>query len=1276
MRFITNNLFTPYTLNKEFPDLYHFDQSRAQAKQALDRISALNVNTQSNEHQFEDAFIAPVLEILGWQFLRQEEKIIQGKLEKPDFLLFATKECLSKYTALEKDLRRASNEYFAVILESKACSVILDNGKVENNPHYQILHYCNALRHDYGFLTNGRFWRFYNTSTLSTHKVFFEVHLEGILQNQDLDSFLYFYHLFSAQNFAPKDSPIEKTLECNAKNIVQIEQDLSSLIYGTNGQDSLFEDIGAALYAVYAKQTKEEEVEILLKNIYENTLYFLFRLLFIAYFEDRFLDSLKDHPALSHYLSLYTLLEDEKWGENSASFVGMARLEEIFRVYNAGNANYSMPLFNGGLFEESKNTLFTRGQIINDTLLKRILTKLFYYDRYKRGYSMLSISHLGSMYEGLLSYQFALASEELYYCVYTSNEGYFDSYDLKDIKEKPKRTQRYTQGQLYLKNSANSRKASGSFYTPEKITKELVSVALSGLNDTNILNFKILDNACGSGAFLIEALHQVSQRALSGEFPSIKPLLEQEKQIVEEQIKKCSVPNFALDESALIKRLVLKNLIYGIDKNPFAIELAKLALWIDSFVFGTPLSFLEPHLKCGDALLGCTLEEFKEFLKKTGQIKKSIAYQGSVFAPNFFEEFKKLQEDFKALTSIKDTTQEQIEHSKELFKKAKPTLDKLNLYLNFYNTDKLMQGLPKNHKDRQWWEEHKNFKDKGLDKLLEEEEVKGFIQRYALEFRFFNYEIAFPEVVEDNQICFNAIVGNPPWEKTKFDESEFFASLRSNYRRLSLKEQEELRLNLLYKRPIKTQFEQEKEHIQTLNAYYKAYYPLSRGSGDGNLFRFFIERQLGLLAKGARLCVLIPSALMLEEGSIGLRSHILEKFSPEFFYSFENRKKIFEDVHSCYKFALFGLSNARPKANATIKALFYCEHIEQIKELKPLLIPVKELLNTKKRALKEVRNALDLEIAKHCEAQFNKLSTAWLNFRQELNMTSDKDLFIEQESVKQIKTNTKGANIQEENAKRFLGQATLPLLEGKYIHQFNARFNTPRYKVERTRLEQRLKSKESFRAKKAGYMGAITFEHQYFRLGYREVARDTDERSLIVSLIAKNCTAGHSMFLSIPYVYTKEGIVEIKPLQLLFALGLLNSLVLDFIIRLRAQINITKTCLLELPLPQPSLTEIKNNPTFLQIALSALECQLFNDKAAEFEALKGVFEGRSLDVPKTSKLYDLKRAQLDILIAREVYGLSQEQFFHLLDSFKVLAKKQPGFVALLKSLWGESEAFS
>ncbi|WP_240329857.1 Eco57I restriction-modification methylase domain-containing protein [Helicobacter suis] len=1270
MRFITNNLFTPYTLNEEFPILYDFDQSQAQAKQALDRMCALNINTQSNEHQFEDSFIAPVLEILGWQFLRQEEKIVQGKLEKPDFLLFATKECLLKYSALERDLRRASNEHFAVILESKASNVILDNGKVENNPHYQILHYCNALRHDYGFLTNGRFWRFYNTSTLSTHKVFFEVHLEGILQNQDLEEFLYFYHLFSAQNFTPKDSPIEKTLECNAKNIVQIEQDLSSLIYGTNGQDSLFEDIGAALFAVYAKQTKEEEREILLKNIYENTLYFLFRLLFIAYFEDRFLDSLKDHPALSHYLSLYTLLEDKKWGENSASFVGMARLEEIFRVYNAGNANYSMPLFNGGLFEESKSTLFKKGQIINDTLLKRILIKLFYYDYekgYKRGYSTLSISHLGSIYEGLLSFKFALASEELYYCVYATNEGYFDSYDLKNIKEKPKSTQHYTQGQLYLKNSANSRKSSGSFYTPEKITKELVKQALVGLNDTNILNFKILDNACGSGAFLIESLHQVSQRALNGEFPSLKPLLEQEKQIVEEQIKKCA-PSFPLDEGALIKRLVLKNLIYGIDKNPFAIELAKLALWIDSFVFGTPLSFLEPHLRCGDALLSCTLEEFKEFLRETGQIKNSIAYQGSVFAPNFLEEFKKLQEDFKTLTNIKDTTPEEIEHSKELFNRAKPTLDKLNLYLNFYNTHKLIQGLPTNHKDRQWWEKHgEKLKKAGVDKLLakEGEAVKNFIERYALKFRFFNYEIEFPEVVQNNQICFDAIVGNPPWEKTKFDASEFFASLRSNYRKLSLKEQEELRLNALDKLYIKEQFEQEKEHIKTLNAYYKTHYPLSRGVGDSNLFRFFIERQLGLLAKGARLCVVIPSALMLEEGSIKLRSAILEKFSLEFFYSFENRKKIFEDVHRCYKFALLGISNKKARPKATIKTLFYCEQIEQIQELKPLLIPVKELLNTEKRALKEVRNALDLEIAKHCETRFNKLSTAWLDFRRELDMSNDKDLFMNQEALKTKKTGTGGAGENE----------TLLLLEGKYIHQFNARFAQPRYKVERAKLEQRLQSKEIFRAKKAGYTGKIAFEHQYFRLGYREVASDTNERSLIVSLVAKNCVAGNSMFLSIPYIYTKKGIVEIKPLQLLFVLGLLNSLVLDFILRLRAQINITKTCLLELPLPQPSLTEIENNPTFLQIAKSALECQLFNDTAGEFEALKAVFE-RRLDVPKTSKLYDMKRAKLDILIAREVYGLSQAQFFHLLDSFKVLAKKQPGFIAALKSLWTESGDFS
>ena len=109
-----------------------------------------------NEHQFEDDFISEVLEILGWSFIRQEEKIIQGKLEKPDFLLFTNQDSKNTYLQIPKEQRTANNEHFSVIAESKAYKVEIDNKKIKDNPHFQILRYLSNLKKDYGILTNGR----------------------------------------------------------------------------------------------------------------------------------------------------------------------------------------------------------------------------------------------------------------------------------------------------------------------------------------------------------------------------------------------------------------------------------------------------------------------------------------------------------------------------------------------------------------------------------------------------------------------------------------------------------------------------------------------------------------------------------------------------------------------------------------------------------------------------------------------------------------------------------------------------------------------------------------------------------------------------------------------------------------------------------------------------------------------------------------------------------------------------------------------------------------
>lgn len=1325
--FLCNNLFTSYTLEVDFPQIYDFEGNKDQAKKALDSIKAIYNKEKfisQNEHQFEDDFISEVLEILGWSFIRQEEKIIQGKLEKPDFLLFTNQDSKNTYLQIPKEQRTANNEHFSVIAESKAYKVEIDNKKIKDNPHFQILRYLSNLKKDYGILTNGRIWRFYDNSKLSATKIFYEIDLEAILAMPNshdestlarhqaeskshilsqLQAFNYFYHIFHAKNFTQdsKDtSTISHILEKNAQSKTNIEDDLQSLIYGINGRDSLFEKIGACIYAANAESSLEQ--------VYENALYFIFRLLFIAYFEDKFDDVLEKHSCFKQRISLYALLNEIQNNEikqakgspkttshinhqapKHKSYIGIARLEEIFRIYNEGNPNYDMPLFNGGLFDSTKTPLLATPKIFSDTDLIEILETLFYYtdslNTYKRDYRTLSVAHLGTIYEGLLSYFFDKADEDIFYLVYAPKirgkakgkaksqdiiEGYFDSYDYEKIAKTHTihRIQNYKKGQIYLKNTSNSRKSTASFYTPESITKFLCQEALqesikTTLNDKNILRFKILDNACGSGHFLIESLNAITKIVLESfdSFPSFKTLYEREKDNITQNITEY-IKDYQIDESDIIKRLLLKRVIFGVDVNPFSIELSKLSLWIDSFIFGTPLSFLEHHIKCGNALIGTSIADFKQ---------NTLAKSKGLFLQDLDSKFNALQEVFYKLDSIKDSTEIDIKESKRLYQdEILPTLTKLNLYLNYQNAKHFI-------KDPQERQSLLALQQAGLESLEQDKKAKELIESYAKTYRFFNYEIEFPEIVSDGVfVGFDIIIGNPPWDKTKFSDSDFFPQFISNYRTLSKSKKEEIKKNLLAKPYIKAQYDREKTFIQSVNDYYKESYPLNSGSGDGNLFRFFVEKNLHLLAKNATLNYVLPSALMLEEGSLSLRKEILEHKRLNFFYSFENREGIFRDVHRSYKFALMQVQNTHIDSTHKIKTMFYKTNIDSVYDTSNIIETSLEeiaILSPSQIALQEVRDKKDLEILAKCYARFKPLSLEWLDFRRELDMTNDKKIFIESFS-----------------------EGLLPLYEGKMIHQFNAEFSEPSYFLDSTSFDKRLRSKEIHRLKQDLGINSkeyenilktlsssqsvevledslICYDREFFRLGFRDIASDTNERTAIFCLLPKNVGFGHSMFANIPkrYIIDSHGAIAIQSVshkRLLFALGIFNSLVVDYIARGMVQINLSKTYIVRIPLPQPSDEELESNQDYRYIYKNALILQLYHDKAGHFKDLQKEFGIDKGQIPSTQKAYDTLRAKLDIHIAK-LYGLSKEEFCAMLESFKVLHDKQPHYIALLKSLW-------
>ncbi len=755
------------------------------------------------------------------------------------------------------------------------------------------------------------------------------------------------------------------------------------------------------------------------------------------------------------------------------------------------------------------------------------------------------------------------------------------------------------------------------------------------------MKFKILDNACGSGHFLVGVLNAITHIVLSDfdHFINLKELYEEEKENILNYIKDF-VQDYEVDESDILKRLLLKRIIYGVDLNPFSIELTKLSLWIDSFIFTTPLSFIEHHIKCGNALINSNLSDFKDLIKQNSS---------NLFTNSITQEFEILQEVFEKLDNLKDTNEEQIKQSKQIYQnEITPKLNKLNLYLNYINTLHFV--------NKEELQILKALSQDDIQNLSQNEQAKAIISKYQKEFNFFNYELEFPEIVE-NQVFkgFDIIIGNPPWDKTKFSDSDFFPQYKSDYRSLIASKKKEIQDNLLAKDYIKQNYEKQKAYINDLSEYYKKAYPLNKGSGDGNLFRLFVEKNLSLLKQDGNLAYVLPSALMFEDGSLTLRKEILENKTLEYFYSFENRQAIFADVDSRYKFALMLIKNTQANHTHKIKMMFYKTDINSLKNKDEILtLNLKDIkkLSPTHLALMELKDKQALEILRKSYNAFQNLSFDYIDFRRELDMTNDKDLFIEE-----------------------FREGLLPLYEGKMIHQFNANFSQTTYFLEKAKLDEHLKSKELYRAKKATGKELnpklIKYDREFFRLGYRKIASDTNERTLIASLLPKNCGGADSTYSNIPKQYVlKDDVIcmDIVPYErILFVLALFNSLVVDFIIRNMVQINVSKSYLERIPLPQPSDEEIQNNEIYKTLAKNALLLQLYNDQNHHFDELKQEFSIKNEEIPKTKKAYDILRAKNDLLV-KELYGLSDDEFSYMISTFKVLNEKQSEYITLIKTI--------
>lgn len=737
-------------------------------------------------------------------------------------------------------------------------------------------------------------------------------------------------------------------------------------------------------------------------------------------------------------------------------------------------------------------------------------------------------------------------------------------------------------------------------------------------------NLSLLDPACGSGAFLVAAMKTLisvySAVTATIEFGNDRRL---KKWLNDVKANHPSLPYF-------VKKRIITDNLYGVDIMEEATEIAKLRLFLALVSSAQEVEELEPlpnidfNIMAGNSLIGLIRVD-EEGFDAVGESRQGNLLQ-LLAASNYrqiLEEKNRSIEQYKkhafASGEVEGTSQEsRLQILRDHIDKVnRESIAKLNqLLLNEFST-KL--GI-------KYEEAQLNGKPK--KRVLRIEDIEAL--------KPFHWGYHFDKIIEERG-GFDAVITNPPWETFQPDGKEFFAPYSDSIskKKMSLKdfnaEIERLLVNEIIKNAwleYQSKFIYQREYFRFAEQYQNQV-PIINGKRHGkdvNLYKLFIEQCFNLLRPDGECGIVIPSGIYTDLGAKKLREMLFNQTQIRGLFCFENRKGIFEGVDSRFKFVI--LTFEKNGITQEFPAKFMRHDVQELErfpsdESLHISIDLVQKLSPDSLSVMEFKDEIDFHIAEKM-VKFpllgERIKGKWnLELHREFNMTDDAFLF------KQEKTSS-----------------DLRLYEGKMIHQFTHQHTAARYWIEEKEGRKALlKRGENDQGQKLDY--------QDYRLCFRDVARNTDIRTMIAAITPKNTFTVNTLVMADPWVNLEE---------MLVALSLLNSFVCDFIIRQKVTAHCNMFYVYQLPVPR--LTQ--GEPYFKEIVERAakLICTTPEfDDLAQAVGLGSHQNGVTNEVER-GKL----RAELDGIIAH-LYGLTEEEFAYILTTFPVVP--EPVKVAALNA---------
>lgn len=894
----------------------------------------------------------------------------------------------------------------------------------------------------WGIAFNGYSIRLLRDSMSLTRPCFLEFNLKEIFANDDYAEFLHLWMVLHASRCVIKEN-------CTVWDFwIKEGEEL-----GQPARDALSTSISQALN-VLANGFLQDPSNVVLrdalkrgelsaKGYMHELLRLMYRFLFVFCLEERDLihvseDSEENRLARERYKVGYSLRRFRdialKRRFQSSYVDAWDSVRIVFAGLEKGLPQLALPAL-GGLFKTSQCHYLSQSTLSNKPFFEAMYRMRWatLNDTFSAiDYRNMGSEELGSLYESLLE-----------------NVPFVD-------------TSSWFFGFLSDVGTSSERKKTGSYYTPDPFVQLLVKSALDPViekrlkatpltPESTLLSLRVIDPACGSGHFLLAAARRIAEKLAFVRAPD-------------------GIATPANYRIAL--RDVIEQCIYGVDLNPLAVELARMALWLEGYAEGRPLSFLDHHLKVGNSLVGVfdlaalKLGIPKDAYKMAGLDDKAIC---SALASQNRRETKSLQNTLGPMQFMQDLFQS--DESSVLLKQietfhSSSTLEdevsKEALYTKY------VESCASDHTkiacdlligaflcDKTPATQLKVPTSAVLGRALigatplssQDQEIIRFASETCAKANVFHWPLEFPQVFADGG--FDCVLGNPPWEKAKVEDVKWFAKRKPVIANAQTAAIRKKMIAALEKGEFSSQYlnvPPSTEQTQSDQALFADYmraqknasaaallghleedaggrFPLT-GTGDTNLASYFSELTLYLRKNDGTAGIVVPVGIITDDAT-KLYSQFILDGRTQSIYHFNNTEKLFP-IHSSYSFILLTL-----RESDTMDCVFYATRLEHLEEANRHVVFEKgdlELLNPNTRTCVLVRSTKDLEICRKLYRKAGVLiheadetgGNPWgLQLTSMFHMTNDSDLFHTEHK-----------------------DGMVPLYEGKLFHQFDNRWST------------------------------------------------------------------------------------------------------------------------------------------------------------------------------------------------------------------------------------------